>query len=67
MSPAYLNLKKSAEYLGIGYSTIKDEKKGYLTWEKYGVIPSKFPGGRSVRFKITDLDRLMEKLKIIKG
>lgn len=56
----YLNLKQAAEYLGISESHAKTQWPG---WSKYGVIPSRFPS-RMLKFKISDLDKLMEVLKV---
>lgn len=56
----YLSLKQAAEYLGIGDSTAK---KNWPTWEQYGVIPSRYPK-RTLRFKRSDLDKLMELTKV---
>jgi hypothetical protein len=58
---AYLNLRESAEYLGMGKSTLK---RIWPSLERYGIIPSRFPA-RTLRFKKTDLDRLMQETKVI--
>jgi hypothetical protein len=58
---AYMNLKEAAEYLGIGESTAKRE---WPSWEKYGVIPSRFPV-RNLKFKRTELDKMMDSLKVV--
>ncbi len=57
----YLNLKESAEYLGIGASTAKRE---WPSWQRYGVIPARFPV-KTLRFKRADLDRMIESLKVV--
>jgi len=60
-APGYLNLTKSAKYLGIGVSTMKriwPELK-----EKYGLVPSRFPG-RNLTYKISALDDFMEKMRV---
>lgn len=58
---AYLSLKESAEYLGIGESTAQ---RDWCSWEKFGVIPSRYPG-RTLKFKKSDLDKLMEATKVV--
>lgn len=58
---AYLNLRETAEYLGIGESTAKKE---WPRWQKYGVIPSRFPA-KGLKFKRSDLDRMMESTKVV--
>jgi hypothetical protein len=56
----YLSLKESAEYLGIGESTVRKE---WPSWEKFGIVPSRFPA-QTLRFKKSDLDRLMDATKV---
>lgn len=56
----YLNLKQSAEYLGIGEATAQ---RLWPSWGSYGVHPARYPK-RTLRFKKTDLDRLMEAFKV---
>jgi excisionase family DNA binding protein len=58
----YLNLKETAKYFGMGYSTVREQ---YLHWAQYGVIPSRRPGSREIRFKRSDLDLLHERTKVI--
>lgn len=60
ITQAYLNLKESAIYLGISVSTAQ---KVWCQWERYGVIPARFPA-RTLRFKRSDLDKMMEHLKV---
>lgn len=58
---AYLNLKDSAVYLGLSYRTAKNEWPGWI--EKFNVTPSRYPK-RTLRFKKTDLDKIMELTKV---
>lgn len=62
IAPAYYNLTQAAQYLGIGLATAQREWPG---WEKFGVIPSRFPK-RTLRFKKDDLDKIMDCLKLVK-
>lgn len=66
-SQEYLNLKQAAEYLGIGESTAKNRKSPayWCKWEKFGVVASRWPG-RMLKFKRSDLDRMMEETKVTK-
>lgn len=61
--PAYLSTKQAAEYLGIGYSTAK---KNWPQWTKFGVVPSRLNGKAELRFKRSELDRLMDAWRVIK-
>ncbi|MBI5150149.1 MAG: helix-turn-helix domain-containing protein [Candidatus Omnitrophica bacterium] len=62
ITPAYLNLKQSAEYLGISEG---HTKRIWPSWQRYGVVPARFPA-RTLRFKRSDLDRMIESLKVVK-
>jgi len=57
----YLNLKQAAEYLGIGGSTAK---RIWPSWIDHGVVPSRFPGNK-LRFKRSELDRMMDLLRVV--
>lgn len=67
ITPAYLSLKDTAAYLGIGLST---SKRDWPSWEKFGVIPSRYVSstgrGRRLFFRRTELDRMMDQMKVIK-
>lgn len=56
----YLSLKQSAEYLGLSESRAKVIWPG---WAKYGCVPSRL-SSRTLRFKRSDLDKMMEALKV---
>lgn len=56
----YLNLREAAEYLGIGESTAQ---RLWPSWIKLGIIPARYPGKR-LRFKKSDLDKLIEQFKV---
>lgn len=62
----YFNLKQCAEYLGLSISTVRNVKSRWhwAGWERYGVRPSRMPGTRILLFKKTDLDKLMEAIKV---
>jgi hypothetical protein len=63
ITPAYLNLKQSAQYLNIAESTAK---KIWPSWiDKYGVIPSRYPS-RTLKFKVSDLDKIMDAEKVVR-
>lgn len=57
----YLNLKQAAEYLGINESTASRQWPGWK--ERFNVVPSKL-GKRTLKFKRSDLDQMMEALKV---
>lgn len=62
MNQGYLNLKKAAKYLDCSYSTIT---KKWVEWcDKYGIKAYRQPGARCVRFKVEDLDYLMEQWSV---
>ena len=58
----YFNLREACEYLGIGYSTMKKSGR-WVSWGDYGVVPSR-PGKRTLKFKKSDLERMMEMTKV---
>lgn len=66
-APAYLSLKDTAAYLGMGLST---SKRDWPSWEKFGVIPSRYVNstgrGRRLFFRRAELDRMMDQMKVIK-
>lgn len=56
----YFNLNQTAQYLGMGLSTVK---RDWPSFSKYGVVPSRV-GKRTLRFDKEQLDRMMERLKV---
>lgn len=60
MKSEYLTLKEAAEYLNISVSSAHKE---WPRWAEFGCVPSRFPR-HTLRFKRSDLDRLMEATKV---
>lgn len=56
----YLNCREAAQFLGIGYSTVL---RDWPSWVEWGVVPSRYPK-RTLRFKKSDLDKLMQAFKV---
>lgn len=56
----YLNCRQAGEYLGLGYSTVL---RDWPKWVSWGIVPSRYPS-RTLRFKRSDLDRLMQANKV---
>lgn len=72
----YMNLRQTADYLGMSLSTAH---RSYPTWVEHGVIPSRLRSlvknekgsievreGRNLRFKRSEIDRMMDQLKVVK-
>lgn len=66
ITPAYLSLKETAMYLGMGLSSAK---RDWVSWEKFGVVPSRYVNssgrGRRLFFRRAELDRMMDQMKVI--
>lgn len=59
----YLSLAQTAEYLGMGLSTVQRSWPG---WKTYGVNPSRRPGGRGLLFRRAELDAMVRQWRIYK-
>jgi excisionase family DNA binding protein len=57
MNSAYLRRKEAARYLGISERTLSD-------WQRRRLIPFAKPSERVCLFRVTDLDRSIEKMMI---
>lgn len=67
ITPAYLSLTETAAYFGMSLGTAK---RDWPSWEKFGVVPSRYVNrsgrGRRLFFRRTELDRMMDQMKVIK-
>lgn len=56
-----LTAKEAAAYLGISYNTLK---RDWPAFDKYGVVPCRYRGGRILLFKKSELDQMIEKWRV---
>lgn len=63
MEKEFLNLTEAAIFLGMK----RTSAKAWPSWIRWGVNPSRFPNGRKLYFRKTELLKMMEKLKVQKG
>ena len=62
ITPRYLTLRQCAQYASIPLRTFQ---KTWTSLTKYGLNPTRLPNGR-LRFDRTEIDRVMQTLKVIK-
>lgn len=64
MTPACVNGKEAAKYLGIKYSTFS---RDWPSWVRFGIVPSRYNGNpHSITlWRIEDLNRLLDKWKVV--